>query len=71
MTAEDETPEKTHVKTDLPMSANQIRGQLRRILASPVFRATEAQRAFLEFVVEKALAGKSGDIRGFTVATQV
>jgi len=53
------------------MSADQIRGQLRRILASLEFRATEAQRAFLEFVVEKALAGKSGDIRGFTVATQV
>jgi len=71
MTTEDETPEEDDVKTDLTMSADQIRGQLRRILASPEFRATEAQRAFLEFVVEKALAGESEEIKGYTVATRV
>jgi TolB-like protein len=71
MTTEDETPEEDDVKTDLTMSADQIRGQLRRILASPVFRATEAQRAFLEFVVEKVLAGESEEIKGYTVATRV
>ena len=71
MTTEDETPEKDDVKTDLPMSADQIRVQLQWILASPAFRATEAQRAFLKFVVKRALVGKSGDIKGYTVATQV
>jgi hypothetical protein len=29
------------------------------------------QRAFLQFVVEKALAGESDDIKDYTVATQV
>ena len=71
MTTEDESPEEDDVKTDLTMSADQIWGQLRRILASPEFGATEVQRAFLEFVVEKVLAGESEDIKGYTVATQV
>jgi adenylate cyclase len=71
MTAEDDTPKNAHPNTDLPMPADQIQEQLRRILASPVFRATEAQRAFLQFVVEKVLAGESEDIKGYTVATRV
>lgn len=41
------------------------------MLASPEFNATEAQKAFLQFVVGMALTGKSDEIKGYTVATQV
>ncbi len=48
-----------------------FRGSFERILASPAFRATDAQKAFLEFVVKKMLAGESEEIKGYTVATRV
>jgi TolB-like protein len=41
------------------------------LLANGAFRATEAQRAFLLFVVKKVLAGESDEIKGYTIATQV
>jgi len=53
------------------MPADRIQRQLKRILASPAFRASDAQRAFLEFVVKKTLAGESKEIKGYTVATRV
>jgi TolB-like protein len=71
MTAKNKTPENPHTETDWPMPANRIRRQLRRMLDSPAFGATQAQRAFLEFVVEKALTGDSAEIKGYTVATRV
>ena len=71
MTAENKSPENVHAKTDMPMPADRIRRQLRRMLESSAFKATRAQRAFLEFVVEKALAGESEEIKGYTVATRV
>jgi adenylate cyclase len=71
MTLKNETPENTHAKAGLPMSADLIQRQLQRIVASPAFRATDAQKAFLEFVVKKTLAGESEEIKGYTVATRV
>jgi adenylate cyclase len=71
MTVENETPENTHAKAGLSMPADRVQRQLQRILASPAFRATDAQKAFLEFVVRKTLAGESEEIKGYTVATQV
>jgi len=53
------------------MPAGRIRRQFKRILASPAFRASDAQRALLEFVVKKTLAGESKEIKGYTVATRV
>lgn len=53
------------------MSADAIRNQLQRILASPEFTATASQRKFLNFVVLETLAGNSDEIKGFTVATCV
>jgi adenylate cyclase len=41
------------------------------MLTSPEFKATDAQKSFLTFVVETALAGRSHEIKGYTVATQV
>jgi TolB-like protein len=52
------------------MPANRIQRQLQRILANPAFRASDAQKAFLEFVVKKTLAGESEEIKGYTVATR-
>ena len=48
-----------------------IRQQLNRILTSPEFKATEAQRSFLTLVVKTALSGRSHEIKGYTIATQV
>ena len=51
--------------------AESIRQQIKRILTSPEFKATDAQKSFLKFVVETALSGQAHEIKGFTVATQV
>jgi TolB-like protein/Flp pilus assembly protein TadD len=48
-----------------------IMRQMTQILESPDFRATKLQRAFLEFVVTKTIAGESDEIKGYTVATEV
>jgi TolB-like protein len=53
------------------ISADSIRNQLQRILASTEFNATDSQRKFLNFVVLETLAGNSDEIKGFTVATCV
>lgn len=71
MTAENESPETDHANSDSPIPVDRIQRQLKRILTSPAFQATEAQKAFLAFVVKKALAGESGEIKGYTVATEV
>jgi TolB-like protein len=51
--------------------AGRIRKQLERILTSQEFKATERQRDFLQFVVAETIAGKSDEIKGYTVATRV
>ena len=61
----------SHARSGLPMTADRIQRQLQRILTSPAFRATKAQKAFLEFVVRKTLSGDSVEIKGYTVATRV
>ena len=48
-----------------------IHEQMERILCSPEFTATEAQRAFLRYVVNKTLSGESKEIKGYAVATEV
>ena len=52
-------------------AAERIQRQLERILASPEFKATDRQREFLRFVISKALAGKTYEIKGYSVATRV
>jgi len=56
---------------DFGFSPSAISGQMNRILDSPEFKATDAQRAFLQYVVEKTLAGHADAIKGYTVATEV
>lgn len=48
-----------------------VREQMERILNSTEFKATNAQKAFLRYVVEKTLAGQTDGIKGYTVATEV
>jgi len=48
-----------------------IQQQLQRILTSPEFKATKSQREFFQFVVSEALAGRSHEIKGYTIATRV
>ena len=71
MAETEKSPFGSNFEQDTAPSAKMIQQQLKCILASPNFKATEAQSAFLTFVVEKALAGQSDEIKGYTVATQV
>lgn len=53
------------------LSHDAIREQLRRILASREFQATDRVRDFLRFIVEETLAGRSDRLKGYTIATSV
>ncbi len=57
--------------TSRDFSPIEIRNQLQRVLNSAEFRATDAQRALLRYVIEKTLAGQAEDIKGYAVATDV
>jgi len=63
----------SHPNMDLKPSTDpeDIQKQLRRILDSSEFHATDQQRKFLEFVVTETVAGRGQEIKGYTVATQV
>ena len=55
--------------TEVPFE--QVVAQLRRILGSSRFAASDRRRAFLKFVVEEALAGRADRLKGFAIATAV
>lgn len=59
------------VHEEQAVSAEAVRAELRRILASPCFDASERNRSFLTFVVEEALAGRSDRIKAYSIATGV
>jgi TolB-like protein len=52
-------------------SSEAIRAQLKRILGHAEFQATDKMHDFLRFVVEETLAGRSQNIKGFTIAVEV
>ncbi|MEJ2109432.1 MAG: hypothetical protein P8Z37_05870 [Acidobacteriota bacterium] len=58
-------------REDSGLSPSSIQKQTERILKSPEFDATDAQRAFLRYVVEKTLSGQADEIKGYAVATEV
>ena len=62
---------KSRTKQNHVLSSDIILQQLQQILGSPGFDATIAQRAFLRYVVIKTIEGKSDNIKGYTVATEV
>lgn len=47
-----------------------IRAQLDRVLASDIFRSAPQLTAFLSYVVEQALAGRAGELKGYTIAVE-
>lgn len=54
-----------------PLDHDLIRQQFQKIIASSEFQATSRQRNFLTFVITESLAGRSDNLKGYTVATQV
>ena len=72
MTTKDQSPSRTTALDPQAVpAAESIQQQVNRILTSPEFNATDVQKSFLTFVVETVLAGRSHEIKGYTVATQV
>ncbi len=53
------------------LACEEILAQLERILADNAFDASERNRAFLRYVVEETLAGRTEYIKGYTVALKV
>lgn len=53
------------------LTAEDVRAELARILASPDFSASRQLSDFLQFVVEETLAGRAREIKGYTVGTRV
>ncbi|KPF68458.1 hypothetical protein IP69_11520 [Bosea sp. AAP35] len=47
-----------------------IRAGLARVLASDAFRAAPQLSAFLAFIVERAVAGRSAELKGYTIAVE-
>ena len=52
-------------------SADEIRTQMRRILADPTLQASPRRRELLRFVVEETLAGRADRLKGFAIALAV
>jgi TolB-like protein/tetratricopeptide (TPR) repeat protein len=52
-------------------SADDVRGELARILASPNFQTSERRRAFLRYIVEETLAGRGDRLKGYSIAVSV
>jgi adenylate cyclase len=50
---------------------DEIRAQLRTIVSSPKFDASERNRHFLEYVVEETLEGRADRIKAYSIATSV
>lgn len=52
-------------------TGEEVKKQLRRIVTSQDFAASERLQRFLEFVVEATLEGQTNRIKGYTIATEV
>jgi adenylate cyclase len=52
-------------------SPDEVRAQMQRILADPMFQASPPRRDLLRFVVEETLAGRADRLKGFTIALAV
>lgn len=53
-----------------PIAPEDIRAQLDRVLSSDIFRSAPQLSAFLSYVVEQALAGRAGELKGYTIAVE-
>lgn len=52
-------------------SQGEVRRELARILSSAAFDATVKMKKFLTFVVEMAISGRAGELKAYTIATEV
>lgn len=71
MPAEPDEQKQSVVQELSPIPPQDIRAEMEKILCSPEFRGSAMLRNVLRFVVEKTLAGNAGEIKGYTIATQV
>ena len=55
----------------MPATPEDVRRQLQRLTSSPVFTSSERLRRFLEFVVERALAGEGERLKEFVIGVEV
>lgn len=53
-----------------PVAPEEVRAELDRVLASDIFRSAPQLTAFLSYVVEQALAGRAGELKGYTIAVE-
>ena len=53
------------------VSTDAVRAELKRILASAHFDASDRNRSFLSYVVEEALEGRTDRIKAYIIATEV
>ncbi|MEN5083156.1 hypothetical protein ABE438_11785 [Bosea sp. TWI1241] len=51
-------------------SPDAVRAQLARVLGSDIFRGANQLAAFLTYVVEQTLAGRAGEVKGYTIAVE-
>ncbi|HJR61457.1 MAG TPA: hypothetical protein VJ813_18745 [Vicinamibacterales bacterium] len=54
-----------------PPSAEEVRDQLERMLASQPFATTPRLRTFLRYVVDRALAGEAGQLKEYAIGVDV
>lgn len=58
-------------RLDPGVTSEAVRGELERILASPEFKASKRCQDFLQFVVDRALAGVTEDLKERTIGIEV
>ena len=54
-----------------PLTEQEIRSQLERIVLSPPFRSSKRHPRFLRFVIDKTLSGQAQDIKERTIGVEV
>ncbi|UVC08870.1 hypothetical protein IHQ71_27765 [Rhizobium sp. TH2] len=53
------------------VGADECRAQMRKIVSSPDFEATEREHRFLAYIVEEALQGRGDRIKAYSIAVEV
>ena len=61
----------TTLTDSAPVSADEVIGQLNRILSSSDFSLPERGRKFLRYIIDETLAGSADRIKGYSIALKV
>lgn len=67
----DPSKDRLPIEINIEPRADAVRVQLERVLSAPEFVASKKMAAFLRFVVEETLEGRSDRIKQYTIATKV